>query len=67
MLEFYVTLTNARATALDWSHKTLTRARDERGSVTLEMVVIALGVLLLAGAVVAVITTAVNSRVNQIK
>ena len=37
------------------------------GLSTLEVVVIGLGLFLLAGALVAVITVAVNSRMNQIK
>jgi hypothetical protein len=40
---------------------------DERGITTLEMVVIGLGLFLLAGGVVLVITNAVESRTDQIK
>jgi hypothetical protein len=43
------------------------QAHKESGSVTLEQVVIALGLLVLAGVAVAAITAAVNSRVGQIK
>ena len=42
------------------------RTRDETGSVTLEQVVIALALFLVATAVVAIITNAVMSRANQI-
>lgn len=42
------------------------RKKDERGIGTLEYVVIGLGLFLLAGALIAVITMAVNSRMNQI-
>ncbi len=48
----------------------LARARTaqqrDRGSVTLEQVIIALGLFLLAVAVIAAITSAVNSRMDQI-
>ena len=44
----------------------LERTRDESGSVTLEQVVIALALFLVATAVVAIITNAVMSRANQI-
>lgn len=40
---------------------------DERGMTTLELVVLGLGLFLLAGAVVAVIVAAVNSRTAQIR
>lgn len=42
-------------------------ARDERGSVTLEQVLITVGLFIVAGIVIAAITAAVNSRVGQIK
>jgi hypothetical protein len=41
--------------------------RGQGGSVTLEQVVIALGLFLLATAVIAGIAAAVNSRIGQIK
>ena len=44
----------------------LERTRDETGSVTLEQVVIALALFLVATAVVAIITNAIMSRANQI-
>lgn len=40
---------------------------DERGMTSLEMVVLGLGLFLLAGIVVAVVTAAVKSRTDQIK
>lgn len=43
------------------------RAARERGSVTLEQVVIALGLFLIAGLVVAGITAAINSRLANIR
>lgn len=43
------------------------RTARERGSVTLEQVVIALGLFLIAGLVVAGITAAINSRLNNIR
>jgi len=42
-------------------------ARDERGSVTLEQVLITVGLFIVAGVVIAAITAAVRSRVGQIK
>lgn len=44
----------------------LTIGARDRGSVTLEQVIIALGLFLLAVAVIAGITAAVNSRLSQI-
>ena len=41
--------------------------RSDRGSVTLEQVLIGLGLFLAAGLVVAGLTAAINSRLNQIK
>ena len=43
------------------------RTARERGSVTLEQVVIALGLFLIAGLVVAGITAAINSRLASIR
>ncbi len=43
------------------------RAARDRGSVTLEQVVIALGLFLIAGLVVAGITAAINTRLNNIR
>jgi hypothetical protein len=43
------------------------RHRTDRGGVSLEQVVITLGLFLLAGAVVAGITAAVNGRLGQVK
>lgn len=44
-----------------------TSARGERGSVTLEQVLITVGLFIVAGVVIAAITAAVRSRVGQIK
>ena len=58
------------ATILSLAAATLTsavrRADGERGSVTLEQVLLSLGLFLLAVGVVAGITAAVNSRLAQI-
>ena len=43
------------------------RAARDRGSVTLEQVVIALGLFLITGLVVAGITAAINTRLNNIR
>lgn len=44
-----------------------TRVRSQTGASTLEVVVIALGLLLAAGVAVAAITAAIKSRTDQIK
>lgn len=41
--------------------------RDDRGASTLEMVIIALGLLTVAGILVAAITAAVKSRADQLQ
>ena len=53
-----VVLTRLRHT---WAH------RDDAGVSTLEMVIIALGLMAVAGLLVAAITAAVTSRTNQIQ
>jgi hypothetical protein len=47
--------------------RVLADRRGEHGSVTLEQVILALGLFLLATAVLAGIAAAVNSRLGQIK
>lgn len=42
---------------------TRVRVRDDRGSVSLEQVIVAVGLVLLAGVLVAAITAAVNRRI----
>jgi Flp pilus assembly protein TadG len=50
------------------AHDTLRRARrDERGSVTIEQVIWAVALIVIAGGVVAAITAYVNSKKDQIK
>ena len=50
------------------AHETLRRARrDERGSVTIEQVIWAVALIVIAGGVVAAITAYVNSKSSQIK
>lgn len=61
MIQVYATIT-ALLTA---PHRRRTR-RDQSGSVTLEQVIIALGLFLLATAVIAGITAAVNGRLGGI-
>ena len=61
MLMLYATLTALLSTAGRGRH------RDETGSVTLEQVILTAGLALLAIAVVAGITAAVNSRIGSIK
>jgi hypothetical protein len=64
MIQLYVLLTGMLA---GQRRRFLAGRRGEHGSVTLEQVIIALGLFLLATAVVAGIAAAVNSRVGQIK
>lgn len=52
---------------LDGAHGTLRRRRDERGSVTIEQVIWAVALIVIAGGVVAAITAYVNSKKDQIK
>jgi hypothetical protein len=50
------------------AHETLRRARrDERGSVTIEQVIWAVALIVIAGGVVAAITAYVNSQKERIK
>lgn len=69
MLYLYVTLTSFLSDLSDRTQSRLDRTRGsgDEGMTTLELVVLGLGLFLLAGAVVAVITGAVNSRTSQIK
>ena len=60
------TYLQALTTLFSGTRARLERTRDESGSVTLEQVVIALALFLVATAVVAIITNAVMSRANQI-
>ena len=53
--------------ALGGAHHTLRRRRDERGSVTIEQVIWAVALIVIAGGVVAAITAYVNSKKDQIK
>lgn len=56
----------AKIRVKDDASSDLTIGARDRGSVTLEQVIIALGLFLLAVAVIAGITAAVNSRLSQI-
>ena len=76
MTHLYVTLQILAATVLsaaDQRRPMPTRRRagadadSDAGLSTLEVVVIALGLFLLAGALVAAITVAVNTRMSQIQ
>lgn len=63
MIQLYATVATA------WfhvSHAATDRRRDDRGVTTLEIVIIALGLLGLAVAAIAAITTATQSRINKI-
>ena len=52
---------------LGGAHDTLRHRRDERGSVTIEQVIWAVALIVIAGGVVAAITAYVNSKKDQIK
>ena len=73
MTHLYATLqalaTTSRLRVPDARQPSRTRRRpgEDSGLSTLEVVVIALGLFLLASALVAAITVAVNSRMNQIQ
>lgn len=65
MVQLYVTLTTLLVVTRDQLE---TRARrDDRGSVSLEQVVIALGLFLVAGALVAGLTTIVRTQMAKIQ
>ena len=65
MIQLYVTLTTLLVITRDQLE---TRARrDDRGSVSLEQVVIALGLFLVAGALVAGLTTIVRTQMAKIQ
>jgi len=67
MIHLYVVLATVLAVTRERAVSRFREARhDDRGSVTLEQVVIGLGLLILAVAAVAGITAAVNSRLSQI-
>lgn len=67
MTGLYITLQLLVRTLHNRLDDARTNARDERGSVTLEQVLITVGLFIAAGIVIAAITAAVNSRVGQIK
>ena len=52
---------------LGGAQDTLRRRRDERGSVTIEQVIWAVALIVIAGGVDAAITAYVNSKKDQIK
>ena len=66
MLRLAATVHTLTLITLTATRARLTRADGERGSVTLEQVLMSLGLFLLAVAVVAGITAAVNGRLAQI-
>jgi len=66
MFRLATTLLTLAATTLTSAVRRAAGADGERGSVTLEQVLLSLGLFLLAVGVVAGITAAVNSRLAQI-
>ncbi len=66
MFRLAATLLTLAATTLTSAVRRAAGSEGERGSVTLEQVLLSLGLFLLAVAVVAGITAAVNSRLAQI-
>ena len=66
MLHLYAHIMAALVTAGDTAARTWTALKNDRGSVTVEQVLITLGLFIVAGALIAAITAAVNSRTAQI-
>ena len=67
MLHLYAHIMVALVTAGDTAARTWTALKNDRGSVTVEQVLITLGLFIVAGALIAVITTVVNNHTAQIK
>ncbi len=67
MLTLLLHLQVAVAAMLASAGQTLTRRRDERGSVTMEQVLWAVAVIVIVGIVVAAITAYVTSEASKIK
>jgi len=71
MLKLFVTLNLLGVrlmTPIDRAHQTLRRARrDERGSVTIEQVIWAVALIVIAGGVVAAIKAYVDSQKDKIQ
>lgn len=67
MIHLHVLLVSLLAHSRDRAGAALHRRYGDRGGVSLEQVVITLGLFLLAGVVVAGITAAVNGRLNLLK
>lgn len=67
MLKFVLHLQVLIAAALVGADRSLTRRRDERGSVTMEQVLWAVAVIVIVGIVVAAITAYVTNEAAKIK
>lgn len=67
MLKFVLHLQLVIAAALTGADRSLTRRRDERGSVTMEQVLWAVAVIVIVGIVVAAITAYVTNEAAKIK
>lgn len=69
MIQFYATLQVLGAHTMNYLEsqgQTLARARDERGSVTIEQVLWAVAVIGIAGAVILAITRFVEGKTSEI-
>lgn len=70
MIQFYVTLQVLGAQAmshLDDQADVLRRARQDRGSITIEQVLWAGAIIVLATGVIGIVTTYVKGKANEIK
>jgi hypothetical protein len=67
MLKIYITLHLAALTTLATLKNSVTKKRDERGSVTIEQVIWAGAVIVIVGIVVAAIKAFVTSESGKIK
>ena len=63
MLQIFVALATLLAVTRE---RVQERARDDRGSVSLEQVVIAVGLFVVAGVLVAAVTAAVRAQIGRI-
>lgn len=66
MTQLYLTLTSLLLLTQDRVKTRLQHDRDDAGLATLEVVIIALGLFLIAAIAVGVLTGAIQNRLNQI-
>ena len=69
LLVLHIAVLSLASSATDSAHNRLDRLRSQdrqAGLTTLEMAILGLGLFLIAGVTVAVITAAINARLNRI-